>query len=134
VQHFDPGQRDVANFAVGLVQPIGRLVLADNCAGCGGEPDRWAACVALAERGVLVLPDFIANAGGVICAAIEYEGGSEAVALAAIDEKVRSNTRAVLDRVSSNRILPRAAAVELARVRIKRAMRTRRWGTDLSSN
>ena len=27
---------------------------------------------ALAARGVLVLPDFIANAGGVICAAIEY--------------------------------------------------------------
>ena len=31
---------------------------------------------ALHERGVLVLPDFIANAGGVICAAIEYRGGT----------------------------------------------------------
>jgi glutamate dehydrogenase (NAD(P)+) len=29
---------------------------------------------ALAARGVLVLPDFIANAGGVICAAVEYRG------------------------------------------------------------
>jgi glutamate dehydrogenase (NAD(P)+) len=83
---------------------------------------------ALAERGVLVLPDFIANAGGVICAAVEYEGGSEAVAFAAIDERIRSNTRAILDRVSSRRMLPRAAAMELARARVERAMRTRRWG------
>jgi glutamate dehydrogenase (NAD(P)+) len=32
---------------------------------------------ALAARGLLLLPDFIANAGGVICAAIEYRGGTE---------------------------------------------------------
>jgi glutamate dehydrogenase (NAD(P)+) len=82
---------------------------------------------ALAERDVLVLPDFIANAGGVICAAIEYQGGSEAAAFAAIDEKIRSNTRAVLDRVVASNALPRAAAMGLAKARIERAMRTRRW-------
>jgi glutamate dehydrogenase (NAD(P)+) len=81
---------------------------------------------ALAARGVLVLPDFIANAGGVICAAIEYQGGTEAAAFAAIDEKIRTNTRVVLARMGSG-MLPRAAAVELARSRIERAMRTRRW-------
>ena len=81
----------------------------------------------LAERGVLVLPDFIANAGGVICAAIEYRGGSEASAFAAIDEKIRGNTRAVLDRVAASRMLPRAAAIGLAKTRIERAMRARRW-------
>jgi len=82
---------------------------------------------ALADRGVLVLPDFIANAGGVICAAVEYQGGSEGDAFATIDEKIRTNTGAVLDRVSSSKVLPRAAAVELARTRVERAMRTRRW-------
>ena len=82
---------------------------------------------ALAARGVLVLPDFIANAGGVICAAIEYQGGSEASAFAAIDEKIRTNIRAVLDRTAASRMLPRAAAVGLAKTRIERAMRTRRW-------
>ena len=82
---------------------------------------------ALAERGVLVLPDFIANAGGVICAAVEYAGGTEAAALAAIDEKIRVNTRAVLDRVTADGALPRAAATDLARTRIARAMQTRRW-------
>ena len=29
------------------------------------------------KRTVLVLPDFIANAGGVICAAMEYHGSTE---------------------------------------------------------
>lgn len=83
--------------------------------------------IALAERGVLVLPDFIANAGGVICAAVEYQGGTETAAFAAIDEKIRGNVRAVLDRVAAGRLMPRAAAVELAKARIEVAARTRRW-------
>ena len=83
---------------------------------------------ALAERGVLVLPDFIANAGGVICAAVEYARGSEAQAFTTIDEKIRANTRAVIERAAAHNVLPRAAAVELARARLDRAMRTRRWG------
>jgi len=81
----------------------------------------------LASRGVLVLPDFIANAGGVICAATEYHGGTEAAAFAVIDEKIRANTRAVLDAVHSAKVLPRAAALSLAWERVRRAAQTRRW-------
>lgn len=82
---------------------------------------------ALAARGVLVLPDFIANAGGVICAAIEYRGGTETDALASIAEKIRSNTEAVLDEVQRTGALPRTAALSLATARVHRAMQTRRW-------
>jgi glutamate dehydrogenase/leucine dehydrogenase len=81
----------------------------------------------LAAAGVLVIPDFIANAGGVICAAIEYQHGTEAMALAAIDEKIRANTRAVMEEVRRGNILTRRAAVTLAERRIRAAMRTRRW-------
>ncbi len=35
----------------------------------------------LESRGVLLVPDFVANAGGVICAAVEYARGTEAQAL-----------------------------------------------------
>ena len=35
---------------------------------------------ALHASGVLVIPDFIANAGGVICAAMEYRGGTQRAA------------------------------------------------------
>jgi len=82
---------------------------------------------ALAARGVLVLPDFIANAGGVICAAIEYRDGTEGATLALIAERIRANTEAVLDEVRRTGALPRTAAVSLATERVRRAMRTRRW-------
>lgn len=81
----------------------------------------------LAQRGVLVLPDFIANAGGVICAATEYHGGTEAAAFAAIDEKIRKNTQDVLDAAKRSNELPRAAAVALAKRRVESAMQLRRW-------
>jgi glutamate dehydrogenase (NAD(P)+) len=87
---------------------------------------------ALAARGVLVLPDFIANAGGVICAAVEYRGGTERAALALIDEKIRAHTEAVLDEVKRTGALPRTAAMSLATERVERAMRIRRWDSGLS--
>jgi glutamate dehydrogenase (NAD(P)+) len=83
---------------------------------------------ALASRGVLVLPDFIANARGVICAATEYRGGTQAAAIAAIDEKIRANAATVLEAAQSGDALPRAPAFALAKVRIERAMSAHRWG------
>jgi glutamate dehydrogenase/leucine dehydrogenase len=82
---------------------------------------------ALHERGVLVIPDFIANAGGVICAATEYHGGTQRLAFDAIDEKIRANTQAVLDEARRNKVPPRQAAVALAERRVRAAMRSRRW-------
>jgi glutamate dehydrogenase/leucine dehydrogenase len=75
----------------------------------------------LHARGVLSVPDFIANAGGVICAAVEYHGGTEAQAFAVIEAKVRENVRAVLTRAQDAGLLPRAAAEELARARVVEA-------------
>jgi glutamate dehydrogenase (NAD(P)+) len=81
----------------------------------------------LHEKGVLVVPDFIANAGGVICAAMEYRGASQSEAFAVIEEKLRTNTEAVLEQVKQKRMLPRAAAMQLAVRRVKQAMSYRRW-------
>jgi glutamate dehydrogenase (NAD(P)+) len=81
----------------------------------------------LHERGVLVVPDFIANAGGVICAAMEWRGATETAALEAIQEKVRRNTRMVLEDAKARNIPPRQAAVEMAEARVRRAMGYRRY-------
>ena len=81
----------------------------------------------LHERGVLCVPDFISNAGGVICAATEYQGGTEVQAFAAIEEKIRSNTQAVLERARSQNVTPRQAAVAVAEERVRAAMKPRRW-------
>lgn len=80
----------------------------------------------LAERDVLVLPDFIVNAGGVICAAVEYRGGSQDEALRRIEEKVRHNLDEVLCRAAAEGVTPRRAAVAMARERVCTAMRFRR--------
>jgi glutamate dehydrogenase (NAD(P)+) len=77
-------------------------------------------------QGIMNIPDFIANAGGVICAAVEYHGGTQSQAMTAIEEKIRANTSEVLERAKQANILPRQAAVEMARSRVEEAMRYRR--------
>jgi len=81
----------------------------------------------LHERGVLCVPDFIANAGGVICAAMEYHGATESAALQAIQEKLRRNTRQVLEDARRRGILPRQAAQDMAEARVRKAMGLRRY-------
>jgi glutamate dehydrogenase (NAD(P)+) len=76
----------------------------------------------LHENKVLILPDFIANAGGVICASVEYHGGTQSQALQIIEEKIRANTEEVLANAKKSGTLPRHAAVALAEARVKKAM------------
>jgi glutamate dehydrogenase (NAD(P)+) len=86
------------------------------------EPaERW-----MHAHGILSVPDFIANAGGVICAAIEYHGGTQAQAFAAIEERIRANTRETLERACADRVPPREAAVRMAGARVREAMGFRR--------
>ncbi|HEY3115584.1 MAG TPA: glutamate dehydrogenase, partial [Chloroflexota bacterium] len=82
----------------------------------------------LHRRGVVVIPDFIANAGGVICAAMEYHGATESVAMATIEERLRANTRQVLEVATGHGISPRQAALQIAAARVKQSMGYRRWG------
>lgn len=81
----------------------------------------------LHTRGVMVIPDFIANAGGVICAAVEYHGGTQKSAFDYIDERIRANTSLVLEETKNKNCLPRAAALALAERRVQAALATRRW-------
>ncbi|MDG2012219.1 MAG: Glu/Leu/Phe/Val dehydrogenase [Pirellulaceae bacterium] len=80
----------------------------------------------LHDRGILNVPDFVANAGGVICGSVEYHGGSKHQAFMEIAEKMRENTRAVLKKSTGDQSLPRDAALTLARERVKEAMSYRR--------
>lgn len=85
-------------------------------------PATPAAEKVLHERGILNVVDFIANAGGVICASVEYHGGTEQQALATIEERIRWNVTELIARVRSERILPREAALALATARVREAM------------
>lgn len=82
---------------------------------------------ALHARGVLCLPDWIVNAGGVICASVEYAGGTRSQAFASIEETIRDNTAAVLKATSETGELPRAVAERMALARVRDAMALRRF-------
>jgi glutamate dehydrogenase (NAD(P)+) len=58
---------------------------------------------------------------------MEYEGGSQAAALASIEEKLRRNTEQVLEAVKHKKVLPRQAAVDMALARVNTAMSFRRF-------
>ena len=80
----------------------------------------------LHRRDVVVIPDFIANAGGVICASVEYRNGSEADAMAAIGERIAGNTRATLIEARNTGLTARMAANAIAERRLRTATSLRR--------
>lgn len=142
IRDFSAGEKHereaVTTIACDILIPAARpdAIRADNAGGVQAKLIVQGANIGVTEkaeallhaRGVLCLPDFISNAGGVICASIEYHGGTQAQALQAIEEKIRTNTTMVLDRSRQLGIMPRQAAVAMAGERIRKAMKFRRWG------
>jgi glutamate dehydrogenase (NAD(P)+) len=78
----------------------------------------------LHENGVLVIPDFVANAGGVISSWVEYEGGNEERMWKEITEKITTNTKTVLDRAKADNVIPREAGLKIAQERVREKCKT----------
>jgi glutamate dehydrogenase/leucine dehydrogenase len=72
----------------------------------------------LHQRDVLVIPDFVANAGGVISSYVEYAGGDEQGMLEMVEKKIKRNTKLVLERSGEKKLKPRDAALEMAKERV----------------
>jgi glutamate dehydrogenase/leucine dehydrogenase len=72
----------------------------------------------LHEKGVLVVPDFVANAGGVISSYCEYRGYDEKKMFEVVEKRVKKNTEVVLKKAKKENLLPREAALEIAKKRI----------------
>lgn len=89
-----------------------------------------AALGVLRERGVVVVPDFIANAGGIVAAAYSMDARHSpfvvdpAQVLESVSATMRDNTGTVLDE-SSRQVTPHEAAWSLAQERVRDAMRAR---------
>jgi glutamate dehydrogenase (NAD(P)+) len=89
------------------------------------------ALAVLAERGITVVPDFIANAGGIVAAAHSMQARYSPFAVetgevfAMVSAKLRANTVAVLRAASATGASPHVAAREMARERVREAMRLR---------
>jgi glutamate dehydrogenase (NAD(P)+) len=74
----------------------------------------------LRKRGVMVVPDILANAGGVISSYAEYRGYNPKQMLKLVQRKIRRNTRTVLEYAEEKDIGLRDAALNIAKERILR--------------
>jgi glutamate dehydrogenase (NAD(P)+) len=85
----------------------------------------------LAERGVTVVPDFIANAGGVVAAAFAMDARysafrpDPAAIFEAVSSRLRQNTDTVLAHAESTGVTTHEAALDIATERVRTAMRLR---------
>jgi len=77
------------------------------------------------NKGVLVVPDFVANAGGVISSYVESFGGNETEMFETVHYKIKRNTDAVLLCAKRNSMMPREAALKMAQARVRNAMKYR---------
>lgn len=72
----------------------------------------------LYKKGTLVIPDFVANAGGVISSYIEYIGGNEKKMFKMVEEKIVNNTHDILSKCTDRVCKPRDIALNIARERV----------------
>ena len=72
----------------------------------------------LHSKGILVIPDFVANAGGVISSYVEYINGSVKTMFKMVEDKITKTTNEVLKLSSKEKCKPRDIAMRLARKRI----------------
>lgn len=70
------------------------------------------------KRGITVVPDIVANAGGVITSYAEYSGGGVDSIFDSIKEKIPANTRAIMEEAGKTRRMPRKCALNLAKSRV----------------
>lgn len=77
----------------------------------------------LEKKGILILPDFVANAGGVISSYAEYRGYNPKRMFEMIERKIVKTTKLVLKESVKQKISPREAAMKLAIAKVEKKMK-----------
>lgn len=80
----------------------------------------------LAKKGILIVPDFVANAGGVISSYAEHMGYSPEKMFKLVEERIGRAVREVLAKSIKTKRNPRQVAVELAKAKVASAMKKRK--------
>ncbi|MFH0737457.1 MAG: Glu/Leu/Phe/Val dehydrogenase [Candidatus Micrarchaeota archaeon] len=79
----------------------------------------------LMKKGVVVLPDFVANAGGVISSWCETMGWDSSDMFKVVESKIASNTQTMLEHTKDHDT--RKAALAIAKERVRETMDLRGW-------
>ncbi len=77
----------------------------------------------LHRKGILIVPDFVANAGGVISSYAEYRGYNPKRMFELVKRKITAATKNVLTKAAKNKQNPRDVALAIAKEKVKTAMR-----------
>ena len=80
-------------------------------------PFTFATANRLSARGIGLVPDFVANGGGVLAALADIQGMSAEQAFQSVSERIRANTTLVLSRSRERRCTPCEAAVQICQER-----------------
>jgi len=91
-----------------------------------------SACEYLHKAGVWIIPDFIANAGGVIGSFVEYQGRTEKEAFELIKYKIVKAVRNILTEAVVRQENPRTLATEMSKQVVYRAMLLRKGAINVA--
>jgi len=70
-------------------------------------------------KGILIVPDFVANAGGVISSYAEYRGYNPKKMFEIVKRKIVQSTKTVLEESIKNNQNPRITALKIAKTRVE---------------
>lgn len=73
----------------------------------------------LFQKGILIVPDFVANAGGVISSYAEYRGYNPKRMFEMVEKKIVNATKLVLEKSLEQKENPREIALEIAKLKVE---------------
>jgi len=132
------GTKDIFELPVDILVPGARpnVIISENVdkvkakivSEAANLPIPYETELVLMKKGVTVIPDFVANAGGVISSWCETEGMKPEEMFKIVEEKVSNNTRVMLEHAEKMDVKDtRKAALEIAKQRVKDAMKGKGW-------
>ena len=98
-----------------ITADVARTVAASLIVPAANVPLTPEADAILYQRRVTVVPDFVANAGGLLLAAVGTMGGGEKEAFAVTEQRVVANTERALEAARARNVSPIQAATAIAK-------------------
>jgi glutamate dehydrogenase (NAD(P)+) len=98
-----------------ITADVARTIAASLIVPAANVPLTPEADAILHQRRVTVVPDFVANAGGLLLAAVGTMGGGEKEAFAVTEQRIVANTERALEEARSRGVSPIQAATAIAK-------------------
>lgn len=89
----------------------------------GNIPMREETESELFRNGIMIVPDFVANAGGVISSYAEYRGFTPKRMFELVEEKIKRSTELTMKEVARTGANPREAALAIAQEKVRTKMK-----------